>query len=214
MPADAFDLLLATGNDGKVAELRALLADLPLRLRTRDEFPNAPEVVEDRDTLDGNARKKAETLAAFADLPALADDTGLEVDALNGRPGVRTARFAGPDATGADNRRALLATLDDQSERGAQFRTVVALTEPGGGASSTRCVEGVCRGRISREERGDAGFGYDAIFVPDGQPEGRRQTFAEMSPEAKNALSHRRRALDRMRAHLEQRLSAHEGEST
>jgi XTP/dITP diphosphohydrolase len=200
----ALDLLLATGNDGKVQELRALLADLPLHLRTRSAFPDAPEVVEDRGTLEGNARKKAETLAAFADLPALADDTGLEVDALGGRPGVRTARFAGPEATGTDNRRALLAALDDEYERAAQFRTVVALAAPGDGA--TRCVEGVCRGHVTREERGEAGFGYDAVFVPEGQPEGRAQTFAEMRPEAKNALSHRRRALDKMRAHLERKV--------
>lgn len=200
----SLNLLLATGNAGKVAEMKTLLADLPVRLRTLDEFPDAPEVVEDRDTLAGNAQKKAETLSAFTGLPALADDTGLEVDALDGRPGVYTARFAGEEATAAENRHALLAALDGEDERGAQFRTVVALAEPEGGGS--RCVEGVCRGRITRTERGDGGFGYDEIFAPDDQVSGQDETFAEMSADEKNAVSHRRRALDALRAHLAERL--------
>jgi XTP/dITP diphosphohydrolase len=206
---DPFDLLLATRNDGKVAELRPLLSELPVRLRTLDEFPGAPAVVEDRDTLDGNARKKAETLAAFASVPALADDTGLEVDALDGRPGVHTARFAGADATAADNRRKLLRALDGRADRGAQFRTVVALAAPADASrddpGDTHCVEGVCRGRIARSERGDGGFGYDELFVPNDAPAD--QTFAEMSAEAKNAVSHRRRALDVMHTHLEARFA-------
>lgn len=201
--AGPFDLLLATRNAGKVAELRALLTGLPLALHTLDEFSDAPAVVEDRATLEGNARKKAETLAAATGLPALADDTGLEVDALGGRPGVHTARFAGPRATDAGNRRHLLDALNDEAQRSAQFRTVVALTGPGG----TRCFEGACHGRIAQAGRGTGGFGYDEVFVPDGQPEGRSQTFAEMSAEEKNALSHRRRALDRLRTHLAQRLA-------
>jgi XTP/dITP diphosphohydrolase len=203
------DLLLATRNDGKVAELRALLSDLPVRLHTLEAFPDAPEVVEDRPTLKGNARKKAEALAAFTGLPALADDTGLEVDALDGRPGVHTARFAGETAPAADNRRKLLRVLDGRPNRGAQFRTVVALTDPDdaqdGSTDDTHCVEGVCRGRIARTERGDGGFGYDEIFIPNDAPA--EQTFAQMSAGAKNAVSHRRRALDALRAHLEARLS-------
>ena len=202
------DLLLATGNEGKIRELKTLLADLPVRLRTMHEFPDAPDVVEDRDTLAGNARKKAEALAAFTGLPALADDTGLEVEALDGRPGVHTARFAGANATSAENRQALLAALGGERTRSAQFRTVAALADPDGEAhSNTYTVEGLCRGRIARAGRGSGGFGYDELFVPEGQPDGREDTFAEMSASEKNALSHRRRALDRMRVHLEQRLA-------
>ena len=198
------DLLLATGNEGKVAELKSLLAELPVRLHTLRAFPEAPEVVEDRSTLEGNARKKAETLASFTDRPALADDTGLEVEALGGRPGVHTARFAGEEATSADNRRKLLSVMEDEAERGAQFRTVVALALPDG---DTHCFEGICRGHIARAERGAGGFGYDALFVPADQPGGAAQTFAEVSTEAKNAISHRRRALDELRTHLDEHLT-------
>lgn len=200
--SDPFHLLLATGNAGKVAELKALLADLPIRLRTLDDVSGAPDVVEDRETLEGNARKKADVLSTFAGLPALADDTGLEVDGLGGKPGVRTARYAGEEASSADNCRKLLSVLEGRSDRDAQFRTVVALAGLDG---ETRCFEGLCRGRIAREERGTGGFGYDAIFVPDEQRQAR--TFAEMEAEEKNAVSHRRRALDAFRAFLRQHLA-------
>ncbi len=194
MPAPA-RLVLATRNPGKVAELRTLMADLPIALVPASEVAGAPAVEEDRPTLRGNAEKKAAALHAHTGLPALADDTGLEVAALDGRPGVHTARFAGPDADGAANRAHLLRALDGRTDRAARFRTVLAYVT-GDGA---RFFEGTCPGVITRDERGEAGFGYDAVFVP----KGHTQTFAEMPAETKNAVSHRRRALDAFRAYLE-----------
>ena len=188
-------LVLGTGNAGKVEELRALLADLPLELIPGPTLEDPPDVEEDADTLAGNARKKAEAYRAAAGAPALADDTGLEVAALDGRPGVRTARFAGPDATPDDNKHKLLEVLEGVDDRRARFRTVVALVDDAGTAHT---FEGVCEGTITTAPRGDGGFGYDPLFRPDGHD----QTFAEMPPAAKNDISHRRKALDALRAFL------------
>jgi XTP/dITP diphosphohydrolase len=188
-------LVLGTGNPGKVEELRALLADLPLELIPGPTLGHPPDVEEDADTLAGNARKKAEAYRAAAGAPALADDTGLEVAALDGRPGVRTARFAGPDATPDDNKHKLLEVLEGVDDRRARFRTVVALVDDAGTAHT---FEGVCEGTIITAPRGDGGFGYDPLF----RPEGHDQTFAEMPPAAKNDISHRRKALDALRAFL------------
>jgi len=188
-------LVLGTGNAGKVEELRALLADLSIELIPGRTLEAPPDVVEDADTLAGNAGKKAEAYRAVAGLPALADDTGLEVAALDGRPGVHTARFAGPEATPADNKRKLLAMLDGVDDRRARFRTVVALVDD---ADHVHTFEGVCEGTITTTPRGDGGFGYDPLF----RPESHEQTFAEMPPAAKNQISHRRKALDALRQFL------------
>lgn len=185
---DLSTLVLATRNPGKLRELEARLAGTGIGLMPAPEA--APPVDEDADTLDGNARKKARALHAFTGLPALADDTGLEVDALGGRPGVRSARYAGEAATDADNRRRLLDDLRavPAAARTARFRTVLALVTEAG----VWTFEGVCEGRVLDEERGTGGFGYDALFVPAGFDE----TFAQMTAEAKNRISHRGRALD------------------
>ena len=188
-------LVLGTRNSGKVEELRALLSDLPLVLVPSSDLEAPPSVDEDADTLDGNARKKAEAFRAHTGASALADDTGLEVAALDGRPGVHTARFAGPDATPEDNKQRLLEVMEGESNRRAQFRTVVALAEADG---PVHTFEGVCTGTITTEPRGDGGFGYDPLF----QPDGHEQTFAEMPAEAKNDISHRRRALDALHEFL------------
>ena len=188
-------LVLATGNPGKVDELRALLADLPLTLRPTGDLDAPPDVTEDADTLDGNARKKARAFHEHTGLPALADDTGLEVAALDGGPGVHTARFAGPDATPDDNKRRLLDAMEGVEDRRARFRTVAALVEDDG---TMRTFEGICSGTITTGPQGDGGFGYDPLFLPDG----RDQTFAEMPPETKNQISHRRKALDAVRQFL------------
>ena len=188
-------LVLATGNPGKVDELRALLADLPLTLRPTGDLDAPPDVTEDADTLDGNARKKARAFHEHTGLAALADDTGLEVAALDGGPGVHTARFAGPDATPDDNKRRLLDVMEGVEDRRARFRTVAALVEDD---RTTRTFEGICSGTITTEPQGDGGFGYDPLFLPDG----RDQTFAEMPPETKNQISHRRKALDAVRQFL------------
>ncbi|MEM6336707.1 MAG: RdgB/HAM1 family non-canonical purine NTP pyrophosphatase [Bacteroidota bacterium] len=183
-------LVLATRNPGKVGEFRHATADLGLTLLTPGDFPDAPEVDEDRDTLAGNAEKKARSLFDHTGLPSLADDTGLEVDALGGRPGVYSARYAGEDCTPADNRAKMLAELDGVTSRSARFRTVLAYIDESG---TSYTFDGVCEGTILTEERGDGGFGYDAIF----QPAGYTETFAELSKDEKNRISHRGKAVAR-----------------
>ena len=183
----AMRIVLATRNPGKVAEFRSLLSDLPVELMAAGQIEGAPHVEESASTLEGNASGKAEALYAFSGLPTLADDTGLEVDALGGLPGVRSARFAGPHADDAANRRKLLAELAGVRNRSARFRTVIAFADDMG----VRFFEGICRGMVLSAERGRGGFGYDALFVPEGQ----QVTFAESSMEAKNRVSHRALAL-------------------
>ena len=178
-------LVCASANPDKVAEIAALL-DGVVELLPRPA--DVPDVVEDADTLIGNARLKAVAIVDATGLPAVADDTGLEVDALGGAPGVRTARYAGEGCSYADNRRKMLVELDGVSDRRAAFRTVALVRWPDG---RELAVEGVCAGRIAEAERGDAGFGYDAIFLPD---EGHGATFSEMEASAKHAISHRGRA--------------------
>lgn len=191
-------IVLATRNPGKVREMRALLSALPVELISAAEIENAPEIEEDAETLEGNARKKASSLNRATGLPSLADDTGLEVDALGGDPGVHSARFAGSDATDADNRRKLLEALEGVKERSARFRTVIAFVDQEG----MHYFEGLCRGKIITEERGHGGFGYDPIF----QPEESDKTFSELSPEEKNKVSHRGRALREFESYLRARL--------
>lgn len=178
-------LVLATTNAGKVRELARLLAAVGIDVAPRPD--DAPEVDEDGATLAANAEKKARALHSHTGLPALADDTGLDVDALGGRPGVHSARYAGPDATDADNRARLLADLGGRPSP-ARFRTVVAYVDARGALST---FEGVCEGTIGTEERGTGGFGYDALFTP----EGFDRTFAELPLDTKNQISHRARAL-------------------
>jgi len=188
-------LVLGTSNAGKVKELRTLLAPLSIELIPASELDRPPDVEEDAGTLDGNARKKARGFHEHTGHPALADDTGLEVAALDGGPGVHTARFAGPDATPDDNKRKLLAVMEGADDRRARFRTVAALVE---GDGTVHTFEGICEGTITTEPWGEGGFGYDPLFRPDGYD----QTFAEMPLEEKNEISHRRRALDAVRAFL------------
>ena len=206
-------LVLATQNPGKVAELRARLAGLPVELVSAAEL-GAPDVPETADTLRGNAELKARALLAFAGDAALADDTGLEVDALGGAPGVRSARYAGPGADDAANRARLLAELDRAAQHGdgrrsARFRTALAYADAGG----VRFFDGLCEGTITPDERGTGGFGYDAVFDPaDGDPPEvspqDRRTFAQMTADEKNAISHRGRALDAFAAWLAGTLGA------
>jgi XTP/dITP diphosphohydrolase len=194
------ELVVATRNPGKLSELRSLLSGVPVRLISARDVEGAPLVDEDADTLEGNARKKAEALYVHARMPALADDTGLEVESLGGVPGVHSARFAGPDADDAANRRRLLDALTGMQERGARFRTVIALVDDEG----VRYFEGTCAGTVTREERGSAGFGYDSVFVPNEDT----RTFAEMSETEKNEISHRGRALRELVAYLRERTAS------
>lgn len=184
-------LVLASANPDKVKEIVAVLsASLSVELLPRPE--TVPEVVEDADTLLGNARLKARALVAATGLAAVADDTGLDVDALGGAPGVYSARYAGEDATYADNVAKLLRELaafpDSGGTRRASFKTVALAAFPDG---SEVWAEGVLPGSIATGARGSNGFGYDPVFVPDG---GDGRTFAEMRPEEKDAVSHRGRA--------------------
>lgn len=192
-------IVLATRNRGKIKEMQELLAGLPIELIAASQLEGAPEVAEDADTLEGNARKKAEVLHEYSGLPSLADDTGLEVSALAGAPGVHSARFAGPHATDADNRRHLLDLLDGEHSRDARFRTVISFVDQDG----PHHFEGICSGTIGFEEKGDLGFGYDSLFIPEGED----RTFAELPSEEKNAISHRGRALRELASYLRERLS-------
>jgi XTP/dITP diphosphohydrolase len=179
-------LVCASANPDKVAEIAAILGEsVELAPRPAD----VPDVVEDADTLEGNARLKASAVAAATGQPAIADDTGLEVPALGGAPGVYAARYAGEHASYADNRAKLLAALAGSADRRASFRTVAMVVWPDGEETA---AEGVCEGTIAECERGERGFGYDPVFVP---VEGDGRTFAEMSEDEKHDLSHRGRAL-------------------
>ena len=188
-------IVLATRNPGKIQEIQALMADLPLDLATLADFPDAPTVHEDAPTLAGNAQKKAMAIYRHTGLPALADDTGLEVDALGGRPGVHSARYAGEDVSEAANRAHLLQEMNGVQNRAAQFRTIVAFAKKD---DTMRLFEGVCRGQITREERGAGGFGYDSLFLP----EAAEHTFAELSPAEKSRISHRGKALRHVTEYL------------
>jgi XTP/dITP diphosphohydrolase len=179
-------LVCASANPDKVAEIAAIL-DGVVELLPRPA--DVPDVVEDADTLIGNARLKASAISAATGLPAVSDDTGLFVDALGGAPGVYAARFAGDDATYADNRAKLLRELGDTIERSAQFVSAVMVVWPGG---RELAVEGVCEGAIAFAELGDRGFGYDPVFIPD---DGDGRSFSQMSDKEKNRISHRGRAL-------------------
>lgn len=172
-------IVLATGNAGKVAEIRLVLAEHELVDR-----PEMDDPVEDGETLLDNARIKARVLVQVTGLPAAADDTGLEVDALDGAPGVLTARYAGEGCSYEDNWRKLLTELGSRDDRRATWRTVALVAFPDG---SEVWADGTCSGSITREARGEHGFGYDPVFVPDGDT----RTFAEMDRATKTAISHR-----------------------
>lgn len=179
-------LVSATANPHKVAEIAAILDGLVELLPRPD---GVPDVVEDAGTLEGNARLKAAAICAATGLPAVSDDTGLFVDALDGEPGVETAYYAGPNATYAENRAKMLEMLAGIEDRQASFRTVVMVVWPNGRELT---VEGACDGTIAKEEQGERGFGFDPLFVPD---DGDGRTFSLMTDTEKNAISHRGRAL-------------------
>lgn len=188
--SEAFKLFLGTSNPGKLAELKALLASVPVQLYTPQDFPGIGIPEETGATLEDNALLKARYYHAATGLPTLAEDSGLEVEALGGRPGVLSARFAGPGASDAENVHSLLKALEKVSRREARFRTVVALIIP---PDRELLFEGEVRGKIAFQPLGSHGFGYDPVFMP----EGSERTFAQMLPEEKNKVSHRRRALEK-----------------
>ena len=200
-------LVVATTNRGKAGELRALLAGLPITVHTLDEvLPKGLAIVEDGKTFEANAIKKASLVAQATMMLTLADDSGLEVDALDGAPGVRSARYASERATDAENNAHLLSALDALEHTGlgerlaaptykARFRCVLALVDPYTNDGQPRTAEGVCEGAITRMPRGSGGFGYDPLFLV----EGTDKTMAELAADEKNAVSHRARAVLELR---------------
>ncbi len=180
-------IVVATRNPGKLDEIRQILGP-GVHLTSLQEFPDIPDVVEDGDSYEANACKKAIAVARATGRATIADDSGLEVDALGGAPGVRSSRFSGEHATDADNNVKLLGLLEDKQKRTARFRCVIAIATPEG---TVRTVQGECSGLILEAPRGSGGFGYDPLFLV---PE-ENQTFAELPPQEKHLISHRGRAL-------------------
>ncbi len=193
------NIVLATRNKKKIEEIKRITADLPINVLSLDDFPECPETVEDRDTFEGNAVKKAVEVCRCTGKPSLADDSGLEVDALGGAPGVYSARFAGGEGGGNDvrNYEKLLAELKDvpDNKRSARFVCCIALSFPDG---TVNTFFGYAKGRIGHEPRGKTGFGYDPVFIP----EGHKRTFAEMAGIEKDSLSHRGKALKKLAVFL------------
>jgi XTP/dITP diphosphohydrolase len=192
------ELLIATRNRGKLNEFRQLLADLPVVLRSLSDFPQTTEVEETGSTFAENASIKALAYAAQTGMWALADDSGLAVDALGGAPGVYSARYAGDEASDRERMELLLSELarTGDDNRRARFVCAVAIAVPAG--SIEHLSEGRCEGRIAQAPRGTGGFGYDPLFIP----EGFEETFGELSSEIKGRISHRARALGDVRAFL------------
>ena len=195
-------LVLATNNEDKIREIKHLLDDLPVTILTRDDFLEFPDIEETESTLDGNARLKADGIAAFCDLPALADDSGLEVDALDGAPGVYSSRYAGEDVTYADNNRKLIRELEGvpAEKRTARFRCVIAICWNDG---TTETVDGAAEGLITEDIGEGQGFGYDPVFY---YPPAEKR-FSEMTLDEKNAVSHRGLALTKARDMIIDRLN-------
>ncbi|OEF99993.1 non-canonical purine NTP pyrophosphatase [Vulcanibacillus modesticaldus] len=184
------EVIVATKNQGKLKEFSKMLGDLGINVRSLTDFDDVPEIVEDGETFEENARKKAEFIKNLYNLPTIADDSGLMVDILDGKPGIYSARFAGEEKNDQKNMEKLLSLLQDVEikERTARFVSAIALAIPG---EETIIVRGTCEGLISYEPRGKNGFGYDPIFyLPQYD-----KTMAEITPELKNQISHRSNAL-------------------
>jgi len=189
-------LVLATRNAGKTREIREFLRDFPVEIKNLDDFGPIPPVEEDGATFDENAYKKASFTAKVLGLPALADDSGLEVEALGGAPGVHSARYAGPHATDAENNAKLLRKMEGETNRAAVFVCVISLAVPSGAALT---YEARCEGLIAEAPGGNKGFGYDPLFY---YPPLNR-TFAQLSAEEKNRVSHRGKAVAELKEEFE-----------
>lgn len=186
-------LVFATSNQNKANEIARMLPDT-FEILTLNDIDLTEEIPETEPTLEGNAHLKAKYVAERCNIPCFADDTGLEIEALENRPGVRSARYAGEHRSDQDNMNLVLKELQDKNNRKARFRTVIALHLP----DQTEEFEGIVEGEILYQQQGDQGFGYDPIFAP----EGSYRSFAEMSMDEKNAISHRARAVHKLIAFL------------
>ena len=192
------ELVVATANPGKIAEIKQILSELPVRLITRDEIPHWPRITEDGSSYLDNALIKARALVAVTGKPALADDSGIEGDALGGDPGMLSARFAGPDATDEQNNQRLADALREvpSEARTARYRCVAVVVMPDG---RHIVAEGTCEGSIATRPRGGEGFGYDPWFIPAGS----ERTFGEFPASEKHLVSHRGKALRELARQLE-----------
>lgn len=188
-------IVLATSNKNKIREFREILKDFDLELKSVADFGPIPEPIEDGDTFEANAYKKAHHTARVLGLPAIADDSGLVVEALNGAPGVYSARYAGEDATDSDNCDKLLSEMSKETNRNAKFVCSLSIAVPSGPALS---YEAECNGTLLKEKRGDSGFGYDPLFYF----EEFGKTFAELSSDEKNKVSHRGKAVAEFKEEL------------
>lgn len=197
MSDSAYTIVIGSGNRDKARELAELLADTPFNVKSAADFPAVPAPEETADTFEGNALEKAAYYAERFGLPVVADDSGLEVDALNGAPGVYSARYAGEGCTYDDNNRKLLAALQGvpDDRRSARFVCCAAYVD---GEGASHVVRGTVAGRIATAPEGTKGFGYDPLFVPDGYD----RTFAEMDADEKHAISHRGRAFEQLKDYL------------
>lgn len=189
-------ILFATNNKHKLTEVRSILGP-DFSILSLGDAGCTNELPETRDTIEGNADQKARYVFDKLGIPCFADDTGLEVDALNGAPGVRSARYAGEHGNSEENIKLLLKNLQGVTDRSARFKTVIALID---GAGVARHFEGIIEGQILAEKRGTSGFGYDPVFLPAGQT----LTFAQMPDALKNAISHRALAMKKLAAHLKE----------
>lgn len=188
-------IVFATNNPNKVQEVQAMLEE-NLEIVNLEDIGCTEEIPETQPTIEGNARQKAEYVREHYQIDCFAEDTGLEVEALGGAPGVHTARYAGPARDPQANMRKLLDALSDRTDRRARFKTVIALVWQG----EIYTFEGIVNGHIAREQSGAGGFGYDPVFIPDGY----QQTFAELDPKEKNQISHRGRAVAKLVAFFQE----------
>lgn len=201
------NIVLATRNKKKVEEIKRIVKDMPISVYSLDDFPDCPEVEEDGKTFEENAVKKARAVSSHTNMPALADDSGLEVYALDGEPGVLSARYAGENADDRKNTEKLLNEMRSvpDGKRGARFACCIALAFPAGDLAlrdgKAETFTGYSEGSIGREPKGSNGFGYDPVFYPAGC----KRTFAEMDDEEKDSLSHRGAALKKLHEYLKGR---------
>ena len=201
------NIVLATRNKKKVEEIKRIVKDMPISVYSLDDFPDCPEVIEDGKTFEENAVKKARAVSSHTNMPALADDSGLEVYALDGEPGVLSARYAGENADDRKNTEKLLNEMRSvpDGKRGARFACCIALAFPAGDLAlrdgKAETFTGYSEGSIGREPKGSNGFGYDPVFYPAGC----KRTFAEMDDEEKDSLSHRGAALKKLHEYLKGR---------
>ena len=193
------DIVIATRNKKKIEEVRRLLSGLDINIVTIDNYGNMPEIIEDGNTFEENALKKARAIAQITKKPTLADDSGLQVDALGGAPGIYSARYAGEDSDDRKNIEKLLKEMKGIKDRRARFVCIIAFALPDG---SHYLFKGVTEGSIGEVPKGEKGFGYDPIFYPDGYD----KTFAEMEPEQKDFLSHRGKALRKFKEFIKENM--------